>query len=393
MRKVIFYIVILFFITSCDNSGSKSSSKKPNVAEPVQETVPLKETIVIKGTIKNAKGALLTFLPIDDKEFNIQLDDEGTFETGFTKDQEGPIMYSVGNNRGMLWINDGDTASIEMDFNDGNVYGVVYGGNQTNELCNEFNKKQRPFLEQDDRDRENYEKLTDARQRELLYAKMRSNYIRNIQLLSSIIMADTTTSFGFLHAQYFFPQPNEKLMDYDTSKLTVLNHIFKYSEDKIGDLPSYKMFYQDYVKYSEAIYKAYNTIAPEISLPGIDGKTRNLSDLRGKYVLIDFWASWCGPCRKESPTVVKMYNKYKNKGFEVFSVSIDDSRTRDKWLQAIKDDKMNWSNHVIDLPRSASNAYKVNSIPATFLLDPSGKIIGQNLRGLRLELKLKEIFK
>ena len=133
--------------------------------------------------------------------------------------------------------------------------------------------------------------------------------------------------------------------------------------------------------------------APDIVLPDTAGVLRRLSDLRGKVVLIDFWASWCGPCRMENPNVVKVYQKYHDQGFEVFSVSLDNSR--DKWLQAIRKDNLLWPNHVSDL-RGWSSAggklYGISSIPATVLVDRDGKVLARNLRGQELENKLKEIF-
>ena len=133
-------------------------------------------------------------------------------------------------------------------------------------------------------------------------------------------------------------------------------------------------------------------MAPEIELPNRDGKAEKLSSLRGKVVLIDFWASWCGPCRHENPTVVKAWNRFSSKGFTVFSVSLDQSK--EKWLAAILKDGLLWENHVSDLKgwqSAGAAAYKVNSIPATFLVDKDGKIIGKNLRGTALEQKLEEV--
>lgn len=133
--------------------------------------------------------------------------------------------------------------------------------------------------------------------------------------------------------------------------------------------------------------------APDIALPDRDGNIRKLSDLRGKVVLIDFWASWCRPCRMENPNVVKLYRQYHDRGFEVFSVSLDNNR--EAWLKAIVDDHLDWSNHVSDLRGWASaggKLYGIQSIPATVLVDSEGKIVARNLRGAELENKLKALF-
>lgn len=134
-------------------------------------------------------------------------------------------------------------------------------------------------------------------------------------------------------------------------------------------------------------------MAPDIEMPNPDGESISLSDLRGNVVMIDFWASWCGPCRRENPRVVEAYNKYNEDGFEVFSVSLD--KTVDKWQQAIEKDNLIWPYHVSDLKgwqNAAAQNYGVSSIPHTVLLDKEGKIIATHLRGGALEAQLKEIF-
>lgn len=133
--------------------------------------------------------------------------------------------------------------------------------------------------------------------------------------------------------------------------------------------------------------------APEITLSDTTGKPVPLSSLRGKYVLIDFWASWCGPCRAENPNVVRMYNKFKDKGFAIYSVSLDQAKAN--WTKAIRNDNLAWT-HVSDLKfwqSAAAQQYGVQAIPATFLLDKEGKIIAKNLRGDALEQKLEEVLK
>jgi thiol-disulfide isomerase/thioredoxin len=133
-------------------------------------------------------------------------------------------------------------------------------------------------------------------------------------------------------------------------------------------------------------------MAPEINLATPAGPTLALSSLRGKYVLIDFWASWCGPCRRENPNVVKTYAAYKDKGFEIFGVSLD--QNREAWLKAIETDKLVWK-HVSDLQywnSAGAQAYQVNSIPQTFLVNPEGRIIAKGLRGAALDNYLAKLF-
>jgi peroxiredoxin len=133
--------------------------------------------------------------------------------------------------------------------------------------------------------------------------------------------------------------------------------------------------------------------ATDFSMADTTGTPVTLSSLYGKYLLIDFWASWCGPCRRENPNVVSVYNDFKNKGFYILGVSLD--KDKGKWLGAVKDDGLSWQ-HVSDLQgwnNAAGKMYGINSIPANVLLDPSGTIIARNLRGEDLRNKLEELIK
>lgn len=147
---------------------------------------------------------------------------------------------------------------------------------------------------------------------------------------------------------------------------------------------------KDYQKVF-AIAPQIGDLAPEINLPALEGGMAKLSDLRGKVVLLDFWASWCGPCRRENPNVVKMYNEFHSQGFDIFGVSLD--KTKKAWGQAVKQDGLTWT-HVSDLKfwqSAGAKTYKVQSIPQTFLIDKDGIIVAIGLRGGTLEQKVKEL--
>ncbi len=144
-------------------------------------------------------------------------------------------------------------------------------------------------------------------------------------------------------------------------------------------------------KVSQMQKLARGSQAPEINLASTEGKNIPLSSLKGKYVLIDFWAAWCGPCRKENPNLVKLYAKYKDKGFEIYGVSLDNNK--EAWLKAIQDDKLTWL-HVSDLQRwdsPVAKLYNIEGIPNSYLIDPQGVIIEKGLRSEALDVVLGKL--
>jgi len=167
--------------------------------------------------------------------------------------------------------------------------------------------------------------------------------------------------------------------------------VFKSLHPSIRNLPSGKDMQE---KIIVAKKTGVGQTAMDFTQNDTLGNPLTLSSFHGKYLLIDFWASWCGPCRAENPNVVKAFNEYKDKGFHILSVSLDRPGAKDKWMKAIHDDKLNWS-HVSDLQfwdNAVAVKYGIQAIPQNLLLDPSGKIIAKNLRGEDLEKKLASIF-
>jgi thiol-disulfide isomerase/thioredoxin len=183
--------------------------------------------------------------------------------------------------------------------------------------------------------------------------------------------------------------PNENFKGYEM----IVDQIVKGFEGSPTVNQIKAMYMQNKSAYEATLFLSPGKDALDFSQPKLDGSKLKLSDLKGKVVLLDFWASWCGPCRKENPNVVRLYQKYADKGFTVMSVSLDKEKT--PWQEAIKRDNLTWPNHVSDLKgwgSAVGKIYGVGSVPFTLLIDKEGRIIKVNPRGPALEEELSKVF-
>ena len=291
-----------------------------------------------------------------------------------------PTLYRlniVGKNS-IDFVLENNDVNISIDGNDISVIGSVGTDNLTiikkyiNDYQDERYELNRSFI-QASRDDNKLEILKIRNQSE----QLENNFTKNFKKL--IWNMDNSIA-SFFVADYLKIDDHFNFWD---------SLILKYEKD-LGYTSYYKALNE---KFNRIKVLSIGQYAPEISLNDPEENQLTLSSFRGKYVLLDFWAAWCRPCRVENPNIVKMYNKYKNYGFEVFQVSLD--RDKSTWINAINKDGLNELNHVSDLKFWKSDAaitYNIKSIPASFFIDPDGKIIAKNLRGPRLEKKLSEIF-
>ncbi|MBF9253742.1 AhpC/TSA family protein [Pontibacter sp. 172403-2] len=333
----------------------------------------------IEGKLQNAEaGSKVYLLELGDQQFiardTAEVSADGTFT--FEGRVEEPTMYRItlDQRNGLMLVLDNDNVKVQADAEDINGTAKVEGS-EDSELFQQLNKL-----------------VNESR---LKQVALEERYQQAMEAGNTDSVAVIQEEYGALQQQvkdFIAQHPKSVVAAFGTATLVDPNSDFAFADSMATllnkNIPDskYTLMLNEHLKPFRNT--AIGQVAPDITLPTPDGSTKSLSSLRGKYVLIDFWASWCGPCRKENPNVVKMYDKYKDKGFEIFGVSLDQSK--EKWEKAIADDNLPWP-HVSDLQgwqSSAAQLYNVNAIPQTVLIDPEGKIIAKGLRGEDLEQKL-----
>jgi thiol-disulfide isomerase/thioredoxin len=376
MKKIISLLASVALIAACSGEKSKKSSFE------------------LKGTFTNAAGGEMVYLeelsPMGKYTLDsTKLDDKGNF--AFEGLSPKPGFYRIKTseaNFAMLVLDSTQKITITGDLKDlGNSYKAE--GSPDTKVFLELNELGRLIQMRVDSFQQVFQALAGT--------------VRMDSLKMDSINKVMEPAYMKMIAEH--QKKVAEVVGKNTSSLAALVGIQQLTPDDYMDL--YKKVYQDLAakypgsKYLAALKKnvdSYSKLmigseAPDFTFKTPEGKPLALSSLRGKIVLVDFWASWCGPCRKENPNVIRVYEKYHKKGFEILGVSLDDNE--DKWKDAIKKDGLPW-NHVSDLKGWGSEAvklYGIDAIPFTVLLDKEGKILDKGLRGPKLESRLEGLFK
>lgn len=374
MKHWLFFLIGVAVFFSCGDDKKKKESENTaqfNLTGTI--TSPASKKAYLQKVINQ------TWTVIDSSA----IDDQGKFS--FTGSVKEPDYYriDIGNNEAVMIILENKDIDLQMASKNP-MASLKIKGSPASQQYIDFHNKIQPRNQRD----EYYQML--ARN---AYQHQKPDSVRQMEE-KIILLRDSTEAFVKAYIDSIFPS---------MAIFTMLNYIEPSKNApyliELTDKLKKEMPNSHYTIALEKEVQKLRTsvhvgmVAPNFALPDQAGKVVNLNDFRGKYLLIDFWASWCGPCRAENPNVVKVYNKYKGKNFDILGVSLD--RAREPWLEAIAKDNLTWK-HVSDLKGWESSVVPIydlgTGIPRTYLLDREGKIIAANLRGPALEKKLEELF-
>lgn len=384
-KSLILIFVVAMIAANCKNSNIKLNGKLIS---------PIKGEYIYLDELQPDK-----LVTVD----SVQINEDGIFT--FSRNVKNPSFYLLKTDETnflTLLLEPGQNIEITA-YRDSLNYPSKVSGSKGTILMNEYNIELRKTINQLTGLREIYLQNLNTPDLPVVMERIDSlaqNYLINLNSYTKKYIDKNLTSLVSMVALYQQVAPNEYVLHPDKD----LKYYVKVDSALFLEYPEYEPVKSLHKQVQQLVAdfrgqelatppSAGGIEAPEISLPGPQGDTIKLSSTRGKVVLLDFWAAWCTPCRLENPNLVKAYDQYRSKGFEIFQVSLD--KTKETWLKGIEDDNLGKWIHVSDLKYWNSLVvplYSIESIPANFLLDKDGKIIASNLRGDMLQSKLEEVF-
>lgn len=365
MKKLIYVLALATVFTACKDKTKFTIDGK-------FENVGAEKKVYLYGMSSN------NMVVLD----STTLSEKGEFEFKGVAPEADFYRVNNGTNEYMLIAKNGDEIILNADLNNKNHEYKLRGSDDAEKIT-EFNTLKNTYSAKVDTIKNDFEQKVAANpdSREALIQQITPSYMAALKELNEAIIKfaqeNTKSLVSFYAISLINPQGNEAAMVAYAEKV----------DEELKKNSAVKTFVEKVTKL-KAVQVGQQ--APNFSINSIDGKTINLTDFKGKYTLIDFWASWCGPCRNENPNVVKAYNKFKDRNFTILGISLDKDKAA--WAQAIKQDGLTWTHasELADFEGASVRLYQVEAIPASFLIDPSGKIIARNLRGEELETFLNK---